>query len=128
MIEPIEQGFRPSPQQLRAWRLQKDGATSCSLCSLRIEGNLDRSALQRALAVTVARHEILRTAFRLPTGLSMPLQLILDPGAVSLPAVDFRHLSPEHRPAGLTALLSALGGTPFDLERGEGWRAALVQV
>ena len=60
MTAPIELGFQPSPQQLRAWQLQKDGATSSAiLCALRIEGDLDRRTLRRALAATVARHEIL---------------------------------------------------------------------
>src|SRR5262245_51344064 len=129
MTEPIELGFRPSPQQLRAWRLQRDGATSCSiLFALRIEGDLDRRALQRALAATVARHEILRTAFRLPAGLSIPLQVILEPGPVSLPEIDFRDLALEHRAAGAADLLCSLGGLPFHLERGEVWRAILVRL
>ncbi|HBL28106.1 MAG TPA: hypothetical protein DD490_14835, partial [Acidobacteria bacterium] len=127
MTKPIE-GFRSSPQQLRAWRLQREGATSCSLLSLRLEGELDRRALHRSLAATVARNEILRTAFRVPAGLATPLQVIHDPGAVSLPEVDFRELAPEHRPGELAALLGVLGGAPFDLEQGEAWRAALVQL
>ncbi|HSF40227.1 MAG TPA: amino acid adenylation domain-containing protein, partial [Thermoanaerobaculia bacterium] len=129
MTEPLEQGFLLSPQQLRAWRLQKDGAALCSvLCALRMEGDLDRRALRRALAATVARHEILRTAFRHPAGLSMPLQVILEPGPVSLTEVDLRELSRQHQSASTTALLSELGGLPFHLERGEGWRAALVRL
>ncbi|HSF40222.1 MAG TPA: amino acid adenylation domain-containing protein [Thermoanaerobaculia bacterium] len=129
MTESIELGFRLSPQQRRVWRLQKDGPASCSiLCALRIEGDLDRHALRRALAATVARHEILRTAFRLPAGLSMPLQVILEPGPVSLPEVDFQGISPAQKSAGATSLLRALGSPPFDLMRGEGWRAALVRL
>jgi amino acid adenylation domain-containing protein/non-ribosomal peptide synthase protein (TIGR01720 family) len=129
MTEPIEQGFRLSPQQLRAWRLQKDDAASCAIvCALRLEGDLDRPALRRALAATVARHEILRTAFRLPAGLTLPLQVILDPGPVSLPEADLGGLSPDQRSAGAAALLSDLGGLPFRLEQGEGWRAALVRL
>jgi amino acid adenylation domain-containing protein len=93
-----------------------------------VEGDLDRRALWRALASTVARHEILRTALRLRAGLSMPLQVILEPGPVSLAEIDLRDLSQEHRSAGATALLHDLGGPPFDLERGEGWRVALVRL
>ncbi|HVR99668.1 MAG TPA: condensation domain-containing protein, partial [Thermoanaerobaculia bacterium] len=123
------QGFRPSPQQNRVWRLQQDGLTSCSsLCVLHIEGNLDRPALRRALAETVARHEILRTAFRLPAGLTVPLQVILPPGSVSLPEVDFRDLYPEYWVSGAADLLSTMNGPPFDLDRGEGWRAVLVRL
>src|SRR5687768_9310947 len=111
MAGPVELGFRSSPQQRRVWRLQKEGATSCSiLCALRIEGDLDRGALRRALTATVARHEILRTAFRLPAGLSAPLQVILTPRHVSLPEVDFRSLSPKLWPDGTAELLDALGG------------------
>ncbi|HJX29825.1 MAG TPA: condensation domain-containing protein, partial [Thermoanaerobaculia bacterium] len=81
MVKPIELGFRPSPQQRRVWRLHSDGQTSCAcLCALRITGDLDRRALRQALAETVPRHEVLRTALRLPAGLSVPLQVILPPG------------------------------------------------
>ncbi|HYG63279.1 MAG TPA: condensation domain-containing protein, partial [Thermoanaerobaculia bacterium] len=129
MTESLEVGFRPSPQQLRAWRLQKERPAPCSvLCALRIEGNLDPHALRRALAATVARHEILRTAFRLPAGLSMPLQVILEPGSVSLPEVDLRSVPEPDRPAGAAALLRSLGDPPFELERGEGWRALLARL
>src|SRR5690349_5013291 len=108
MTEPIESGFRISPQQRRVWRLQEDGPAACAiLCALRIEGDLDRRALRRALAATVERHEILRTAFRRPAGLTVPLQVILEPGPVSLPEVDFEGLSPELRPAGSASLLHA---------------------
>ncbi|HVR95494.1 MAG TPA: condensation domain-containing protein, partial [Thermoanaerobaculia bacterium] len=129
LTDPIELGFRPSPQQLRAWRLQQDEETSCAiLCALRIEGDLDRRALRRALAATVTRHEILRTAFRLPAGLSMPLQVILEPGPVPLLEVDLLDLSPERQSDGATSLLCDLGSPPFRLERGEGWRATLVRL
>jgi amino acid adenylation domain-containing protein len=128
MTGPIESGFRLSPQQLRAWRRQREEGSSCSvLGALHLEGDLDRHALRRALAATVARHEILRTAFRLPAGLSLPLQVILEPGPVSLPEIDLRGLAAESRPAA-TALLGELGASPFDLEQGEGWRAALVRL
>jgi amino acid adenylation domain-containing protein/non-ribosomal peptide synthase protein (TIGR01720 family) len=95
---------------------------------LRIEGDLDRPALRRALAETVARHEILRTAFRLPAGLTLPLQVILEPGPVILPEVDLQCLAPEHRTAAASELLSALGRPRFSLESGEVWRAALLQL
>jgi amino acid adenylation domain-containing protein len=128
MTEPVELGFRLSPQQLRAWRRQKEEGTSCAVPgALHLEGDLDRRALRRALAATVARHEILRTAFRLPAGLSLPLQVILEPGPVSLPEIDLQGLAVESRPAA-AALLGELGGPPFDLARGEGWRAALVRL
>src|SRR5437016_4527874 len=101
MTKPIELGFRPSPQQRRVWRLQNDGRTSCtSMCTLRIEGDLDKRTLRQALEETVVRHEILHTAFRLPAGLIVPFQVILEPGPFHLPIVDFRDLSPETRSAG----------------------------
>src|SRR4028119_2346534 len=121
MFESTDPDLRLSPQQLRAWRLQNDGATPGSvLCTLRIEGDLDRRALRRALADTVARHEVLRTAFRLPAGESMPLQAILKHGAVFLTEVDFRELSPEYQSAGVSALRRGLAGLPFHLGRGAG--------
>jgi hypothetical protein len=129
MTGSIDQGFRLSPPQHRAWLLQRGGAASCAgLCAWRIEGDLDRPALGRALAETVARHEILRTAFQIPAVLDVALQVILPPGPVSLPEADLQGLAAERQAAGLADLLSTLGDAPFDLERGSGWRAALVRL
>jgi amino acid adenylation domain-containing protein len=58
----------------------------------------------------------------------VPLQVILDPGPISLPEVDLRELALEHQSASATALLDDLGGLPFHLEHGEGWRTALVRL
>jgi len=128
----IEQGFRSSPQQGRVWRLHLDGATSpASLCMLRLEGDLDVPALRRALAETMARHEILRTAFRLPAGLITPLQVILEPAAAVVPpleVVDLRGLAAERRTPVAAELLSALGDPRFGLEQGEVWRVALLRL
>jgi amino acid adenylation domain-containing protein len=128
MQEEIASGFRLSPQQQRLWRLGggRPGAAFRAECALRLEGELDRPALERALAAVVARNEILRTAFPLLPGMSLPLQVILDPAppAVATVAGAAGAASEE----GLADLLAAHGRAPFDLERGEVLRAALVAL
>src|SRR5436305_9716112 len=124
------QGLRLSPQQQRLWLLQ--GGVSdpvySSRCALRLEGNLDRRALAAALRMTVERHEILRTAFQLFPGLSLPLQVIREDGRLDLREVDLRGLAPAPRETALSGLSAAVERSAFDLGRGEvlrGWLAAL---
>ncbi|MGC2694646.1 MAG: amino acid adenylation domain-containing protein [Candidatus Angelobacter sp.] len=79
--ETIE-GYRLSPQQERAWRVQQEHELSGQAwLFVSIEGELDHSALRSALERTLERNEILRTHFcRLP-GMSVPVQVIADAGS-----------------------------------------------
>ncbi len=76
------QGFRLAPEQARLWRRIAALGSSDALspyiarCRVAIEGPLDRSALEAALATLCERWEILRTGFRTPSGMSTPLQVV----------------------------------------------------
>jgi amino acid adenylation domain-containing protein len=128
MTEQTAQGFRLSPQQQRLWRLQsaEPGAPFRAQAVLRIDGDLDRPALSRALASVVERHEILRTAFPVPPGLTLPLQVIRTAappvlGNGTVPA------GPDGQPD-LAALLAAAAEAPFGLEQGDNLRASLIPL
>jgi amino acid adenylation domain-containing protein len=84
------EGFRLSPQQERLWRAAggQDGPAWHARVSVEITGELDRGALDRALAAVVERHEILRTAFRTLPGMSAPLQVVTDPVPLELREKD----------------------------------------
>jgi amino acid adenylation domain-containing protein len=77
-------GFRLSPQQEDLWRAHGTwpvrGFVSQGVLELR--GPLDRDRLRHAVERVVERHEILRTAFRRLPGMSLPIQVIEDRGAV----------------------------------------------
>src|SRR5262249_31370648 len=92
MIETSGEGYHLSPQQRRLWTLQQLGFVYNTCCLVRIDGSLQTDRLQAALAQTVQRHEILRTLYRKPSGVRMPLQMV----AASL--------QPEWHEVDLTAL------------------------
>lgn len=77
------QGFRPSPQQLRVWSMQQEwGTVLPARLKVRVEGELERSLLERAVERVVTRHEILRTTFRSLPGVSVPLQVVGETASV----------------------------------------------
>ncbi|GCE45202.1 amino acid adenylation domain-containing protein [Thermosporothrix hazakensis] len=76
--EQVE-GFRLSPQQRWAWTQQVSARSPfLSYCLMKLEGVLDAEQLHQALRMCVERYEILRTTFRRPPGLSLPVQVVLD--------------------------------------------------
>jgi len=99
--------------QRRLWfldRLEGASATYTIPLALRVQGVLERAALEAALGDLVERHESLRTIF--PDTLGVPRQVILDAGVarprLAVTAVD---------EASLAGSLSAAARTGFDLAR-----------
>jgi fengycin family lipopeptide synthetase B len=82
---------------------------------------LDRPALQRALSLIIARHEVLRTTFA--TLDSRPVQIVHPHLDLPLPLVDLRRLPP----AAFDRLAAEEARRPFDLRRGPLLRAQLVR-
>jgi amino acid adenylation domain-containing protein len=112
------QGFRLSPQQKRLWRLQQeDGRVWRAQCALALRGPLDAGRLRAALRRATARHEILRTLFRVPPGLQLPVQVVLDTAepswTVAEPGLSFeevwrRELERPADPAAVAPLRATL--------------------
>jgi hypothetical protein len=86
---------------------------------LRVRGALDVSALERALAAFVRRHEPLRTTFREADG--RVIQVIHPPAPVHLRETDASEDT-------VGALAAEEASRPFDLERGPLLRALLARV
>jgi hypothetical protein len=76
MSQEMIQGYRLSPQQRRLWELGLSDRSA--VCEVRINGELDLTALREAIRQVVARHEILRTTFKLLPGMTLPVQVISD--------------------------------------------------
>ena len=115
--------------QQRLWFLDKLEGSSAEYNmrkALRLKGELDCPAFERALNALIARHETLRTRFDEEDG--EPSQVI-EP-AVHLPLVieDLSALEPaegEHR---VEVAMRAEADTPFDLGRGPLLRVRLLKL
>ncbi|MCP4654106.1 MAG: amino acid adenylation domain-containing protein, partial [bacterium] len=90
-----------------------------------LEGPLDTTALARALATMVSRHESLRTTFAAAGG--RPVQVVAPAGEAALPRVDLRALATPRRTAEIERLTAEDARRPFDLERGPLLRTTLLQ-
>ncbi len=93
--ETIE-GYRLSPEQALLCERMRDGARSCACIAIRLTGPLRRSYFWQAVRTLVERHEILRTKFVTPPGMSEPLQVIEDAGTFE--PVEFRRPEWAGRP------------------------------
>ena len=102
---PSPDGRREAPQsfaQQRLWFLAQLAPGSplySTQATIPIRGALDLSALERALAELVRRHESLRTTFGARDG--EPIQIVAPPMPVRLSVVDLRSLPAGRRQAEL---------------------------
>ena len=116
--------------QQRLWFLdQLDPAAGAAYhipLALLLSGPLDLTALHRALAAVVERHEALRTVFGEQDG--QPVQLIQPPAAPPLPLQDAPEGSDEQRRELLRDWLAAEITRPFDLARGPLLRAGVLRL
>src|SRR6185437_13803160 len=121
-----------SRAQQRLWFLaQLDPAASVAYhmpATLRLQGSLDRTALQAALDRIVARHEILRTSFvKTPEG--EPVQVIAaDARGFALGWRDLRNLTDTERQSVIDHLSTEEFQRPFDIESGPLIRGQLLQL
>ncbi|MFE2532170.1 amino acid adenylation domain-containing protein, partial [Streptomyces sp. NPDC059371] len=110
--------------QRRLWFLhQLEGASASYHISLawRLSGDLDRRALEAAVADVVARHESLRTVFPAVDG--MPYQRVLD-----VVAARPRLLVSRTTEAGLPAAMARAKVRPFDLAADVPLRVELFEL
>ncbi|HEY0733743.1 MAG TPA: amino acid adenylation domain-containing protein, partial [Herpetosiphonaceae bacterium] len=93
---------------------------------LRLTGQLDITAMERALTAVTERHAALRTTFDVIDG---ELRQIVAPAApVTLPLVDVQHLVGEERADEVRRLAIAELRRPFDLQRDLPLRASLLRL
>jgi amino acid adenylation domain-containing protein len=130
-ILPGERGERPalSFAQQRLWFLEQLGGTGRAYHlakSLRLQGELDRDALRRALDRIVARHEALRTTFQ--AGDPEPVQVIHAAEESPFHLVEHDLTASADADAELRRLTAEEAGAPFDLEHGPLIRGRLVRL
>jgi amino acid adenylation domain-containing protein len=126
--EPDEVFVLPSsPAQRRLWFLDQLDARGGSYDVpqlVRLHGELDVGALERALGRLVARHETLRTTFRMLDGTLQ--QLVHRPRPVSVELVELDDRGDRER--ALSAVLRERAEQRFDLARGPLLRATAVRL
>jgi hypothetical protein len=123
-------GLNPlSFAQDRLWYLdQLEPNTSLYSISgaLRLEGNLNESALERAFNEIVRRHEVLRTTFTSVNG--EPSQQINPVRDLDFPIVDLQHLPVAEQDKEVRRLVRDHADMPFDLEKGPLFRTTLLKL
>jgi amino acid adenylation domain-containing protein/FkbH-like protein len=93
---------------------------------LRLKGELDRDALQRALTALSERHEIFRTHYTLVDG--SPAQVIAPPASVSIPTLDLSHMETSERENELERQVQQQFRQPFDLTHDGILRTTLIEL
>ncbi|HEU4882195.1 MAG TPA: amino acid adenylation domain-containing protein [Longimicrobium sp.] len=130
-IEPVERSgaLALSFAQQRLWFLDHlDGAGTAYHIptTLRLQGELDREALVRALDRIVARHEALRTVF--PASDGEPAQRIVPVQESRFPLAEHDLRGEPDAGSELRRLLGEEARTPFDLARGPLIRGRLIRL
>jgi amino acid adenylation domain-containing protein len=92
----------------------------------RLEGTLDRLALERSLAVLVDRHDVLRATF--PSVDGRPVQRVLPSTPFCLPVVDLTRLGDVEQEAEVARLITREACHPFDIQTGPLFRATLLRL
>jgi len=126
------EGNGPAPlsfAQHRLWYLDQFNAHRSAYNvtkALRIEGSLDRKALQQAFDSLVMRHEILRTTYHHEG--ATPLQTVQEPRPVELRYFDWQGAGLAPSDEKVHRLLEDEARRPFDLASDLMIRAASVQL
>jgi amino acid adenylation domain-containing protein len=118
-----------SLHQQRLWFLDQlePGSAAYNIpTALRLSGDLDVAALQRALTEVVRRHQVLRTTFVVRDG--EPWQRVGDAAIVPLPVEDLRGLSAIERDNAAASITAEETARPFDLAHGPLMRCRLVRI
>ncbi|MBG6437031.1 pyoverdine non-ribosomal peptide synthetase PvdD, partial [Pseudomonas aeruginosa] len=116
--QPLALSFAQERQWF-LWQLEPESAAYHIPSALRLRGRLDVDALQRSFDSLVARHETLRTRFRLEGGRSY--QQVQPAVSVSIEREQFGE-------EGLIERIQAIVVQPFDLEREPLLRVNLLQL
>ena len=124
------EGFRLSPQQQHLWSLQQNNCNQPYRVrgAILITGKLDKELLKTAVQNVVNRHEILHTNFPCLPGMILPLQVIVNPGEISLAEHNLSSLPPQEQTAKIETFFEELNRLPFDLERGTLWHICLLTL
>ena len=113
--------------QQRLWfldQMEPDSPLYNTPAAMRLQGPLDRSALEQSLQEIVDRHEALRTKF--PAVHGQPRQVIVPELPLPLPVIELRNLPELEREAKARQLTVEEAQQPFNLAEGPLIRTKLL--
>ncbi|MFL6286654.1 MAG: amino acid adenylation domain-containing protein, partial [Pyrinomonadaceae bacterium] len=93
---------------------------------IRMNGQLNVTALEKALTEIVRRHEALRTTF--PTVDGEPVQVISPAAPLTIDNIDLTQMAEAEREAEVVRRVALEGQKPFDLSRGPLLRVQLLKL
>ncbi len=115
--------------QQRLWFLDQLGPGQALYnipTAVRLVGDLDVGALERAIREVVRRHEVLRTTFAAEGGI--PRQVVADGVDLTMAVADLTGVDPADREAEALRRVREEAERPFDLARGPLIRAGLLKL
>jgi amino acid adenylation domain-containing protein len=130
-LEPVSRNSELplSLTQQRFWFLdQMEGANPAYniVRVLNLQGLLNFTGLEGAIATIINRHETLRTSFGIADG--KPIQVITDKLAFTLPIIDLQELAEDHKTAEAQRLITDEYLRPFALNESSLLRVTLMQL
>ena len=128
MQDEATMSFRLSPQQELEWSTQPDGPIGGAQVMLELTGPVDVARLREALGRAIERHEILRTTFRRPTGMKMPLQVVRDAVSPEWKDEDLRGVDDAKQQSRLAEIAAAAQARRWNYEEGPLVSACLASL
>ncbi|OBQ39962.1 MAG: non-ribosomal peptide synthetase [Anabaena sp. MDT14b] len=130
-LEPVPRNIELplSLTQQRFWFLdQMEGANPAYniVRVLNLQGLLNFTALEQAIATIINRHETLRTSFGIADG--KPIQVIADKLAFTLPVIDLQELAEDQKTTEAQRLTTNEYLRPFALTESSLLRVTLIQL
>jgi amino acid adenylation domain-containing protein len=107
-------------------RMQRGSAAYNIDAGVRLPGEIDVAALERALGEVLRRHDALRTVFHEADG--VPVQVVAPFSGFVLPVEDLAGLDEDAREAEVTRRATRAAAEPFDLAAGPLFRATLLRL
>ena len=129
MTDEIQAGYRLSPLQKHLVQLhgREDSGPYNATAQIILDGRLEPDRLEHALQQLVSDNEILRTVYRVPPELMIPLQVIEPAATVQLDRRDWRRDPPAVQDRKLKSLQQELE-LPFRLDQSPLLRVVLVRL
>jgi thioesterase domain-containing protein len=124
-----KQVFPLSLAQQRLWFLDQlyPGNPACNVSfGLRLQGNLNRSALDTSVREMIRRHEILRTTFE--TNAGHPVQIVAADSVIEIPLLDLTEIVSSDCASEAYRVAMEEARVPFNLATGPLLRLKLIRL